>query len=145
MNFQERIEMVRKSIPILGKKETLKAAIIRLCSYDPIKDDSFDRKYKTETSSLATIEDLFPSGGNVLKGAHDYIPIAETVERFILKNLNIVHEDYDFVDIGCGKGRSIMLASDFPFRSITGIEISKTLCAIAKKKFRYLPVSKTKM
>lgn len=37
-----------------------------------------------------------------------------------------------FVDLGCGKGRAMVLASEFPFRHIVGVEISSYLVAQAR-------------
>jgi SAM-dependent methyltransferase len=39
--------------------------------------------------------------------------------------------DYGLIDIGCGKGRVLMLASNFPFRTIVGVELSPALTNIA--------------
>jgi SAM-dependent methyltransferase len=41
-------------------------------------------------------------------------------------------EDYTLVDIGCGKGRVVLLASDLPFHRIVGVELNPTLTAIAE-------------
>jgi SAM-dependent methyltransferase len=38
-----------------------------------------------------------------------------------------------FVDLGCGKGRALVLASEFPFRKIVGIEISEQMVAVARR------------
>jgi SAM-dependent methyltransferase len=37
-----------------------------------------------------------------------------------------------FVDLGCGKGRSLFIAAEFPFREIVGVEFSPKLCDIAQ-------------
>ena len=42
-------------------------------------------------------------------------------------------EDYTLVDIGCGKGRVLMLASEFAFREIVGIELNPRLARVARK------------
>jgi len=39
--------------------------------------------------------------------------------------------DFTLIDIGCGKGRVLMMASELPFRRIAGIELNPTLAAIA--------------
>lgn len=39
--------------------------------------------------------------------------------------------DYTFVDIGCGKGRMMMIASELQFREIIGVELNPQLAAIA--------------
>ncbi len=41
------------------------------------------------------------------------------------------HRDYTFVDIGCGKGRAVMLASQLPFRQVIGIDLSPEMVAFA--------------
>ena len=38
-----------------------------------------------------------------------------------------------FVDLGCGKGRALAVASEFPFASLLGLELSSDLCALARK------------
>jgi hypothetical protein len=41
--------------------------------------------------------------------------------------------DFVFIDIGCGKGRALMLASDHPFRRVIGVELNAPLVSIARK------------
>jgi hypothetical protein len=41
--------------------------------------------------------------------------------------------EFTFVDLGSGKGRTLLLASDYPFRRILGIELLPNLDAIAKQ------------
>lgn len=40
-------------------------------------------------------------------------------------------EDYIFIDIGCGKGRMMMIASELPFRKVIGVELNPQIAAIA--------------
>jgi hypothetical protein len=40
-------------------------------------------------------------------------------------------EAYSFIDVGAGKGRAVLLASEHPFRKIIGVELSKELAQIA--------------
>ncbi len=40
--------------------------------------------------------------------------------------------DFSLVDMGCGKGRVLMMASDLPFRSIVGVELNPGLVATAQ-------------
>lgn len=42
-------------------------------------------------------------------------------------------EDYTFVDLGCGKGRVVMMASEYPFRAVRGIELSARLVRVARR------------
>jgi len=43
---------------------------------------------------------------------------------------------FSFVDLGCGKGRALMLASDYPFRRIIGVELLPDLHRIAQDNLR---------
>jgi len=41
--------------------------------------------------------------------------------------------DYTLIDIGCGKGRVVMLASDVGFRKVIGVELNPALASIARQ------------
>ncbi|HEY3706754.1 MAG TPA: class I SAM-dependent methyltransferase, partial [Terracidiphilus sp.] len=45
-------------------------------------------------------------------------------------------EDYSFIDLGCGKGRVVLLASEYPFRAVRGIDLSADLIRVAGKNLR---------
>jgi SAM-dependent methyltransferase len=49
-----------------------------------------------------------------------------------LSELPVQYEDFTFIDIGCGKGRALLVASQFPFRHLRGVEIAGELCDIAR-------------
>ena len=38
-----------------------------------------------------------------------------------------------FLDLGCGKGRALVVATEYPFARIVGIEISDDLCRVARQ------------
>lgn len=44
--------------------------------------------------------------------------------------------NYVFVDFGAGKGRALLMASEYPFKRIIGVEYSETLVAIGQKNVR---------
>jgi SAM-dependent methyltransferase len=39
---------------------------------------------------------------------------------------------FNFVDLGCGKGRTLAVASEFPFIDIVGVELSSALVSVAR-------------
>jgi SAM-dependent methyltransferase len=41
-------------------------------------------------------------------------------------------EEYTLLDFGCGKGRAAIVASEFPFRRVVGVELSPVLAAMAR-------------
>jgi SAM-dependent methyltransferase len=49
---------------------------------------------------------------------------------------NIYFEDFTFIDLGSGKGRTLLMASDYPFRRIVGVELLPSLNQIATQNLR---------
>jgi SAM-dependent methyltransferase len=49
----------------------------------------------------------------------------------ILRSLPCSVEGFTFIDLGSGKGRTLLMASDYPFRRIIGVELLAELNAIA--------------
>ena len=45
----------------------------------------------------------------------------------VLSELKIHYQDYVFMDIGSGKGRALIMAAEFPFKRIVGVELSERL------------------
>ncbi len=45
-------------------------------------------------------------------------------------------ESYTFVDLGCGKGRAVLLAAQMHFREVVGVEIHPELAEIARRNLR---------
>ncbi len=90
----------------------------------------FDKEFGVETSGLLFAEDL-PSGTRKDLNNNGYFGIAPSAFRQILHRLAMDFERFDFVDLGSGKGRALLIASEYPFRSITGVELSPRLHAIS--------------
>jgi SAM-dependent methyltransferase len=90
----------------------------------------FDQKFGVETSGLLLAEDL-PSGSRKDLYNAGYFGVAPSAFREILHRLQLDFEKYTFVDLGSGKGRALLIASDYPFRAIVGVELSPKLHAIA--------------
>jgi SAM-dependent methyltransferase len=44
--------------------------------------------------------------------------------------------DFTFIDLGSGKGRTLLMASDYPFRRIVGVELLPSLHKIAQENLR---------
>jgi SAM-dependent methyltransferase len=51
----------------------------------------------------------------------------------MLRNAGVPYEDFTFVDLGSGKGRVCLVASEFPFVAVHGVDISPPLCQIARR------------
>lgn len=99
--------------------------------------EGFDLKYGTSTSIIKEQLDL----GELITperalNFHRYIPTLASTMRYILKRINIDYRSSTFIDIGSGLGRNLLIASEFPFRSIVGIEVAETLHNIALSNVR---------
>lgn len=53
-----------------------------------------------------------------------------------LDNANPGIADFTFIDLGSGKGRTLLMASDYPFRRIVGVELLPALHRIAQDNLR---------
>ena len=50
----------------------------------------------------------------------------------MLDNLKVNFREFTFIDLGSGKGRTLLMASDYPFCHILGVELLPQLHAIAQ-------------
>lgn len=89
----------------------------------------FDCLNGTSTSGTVPVEDLDIADA-ARQGAHCYGGSQPGVLRAALNALPAL-DGFSFVDLGCGKGRPLFVASEFPFRSIIGVELSPELASIA--------------
>ena len=46
---------------------------------------------------------------------------------------NLDYRDFTYLDLGSGKGRTLLMASDYPFRRIVGVELLPSLNRIARE------------
>jgi SAM-dependent methyltransferase len=65
-----------------------------------------------------------------------YQPIEPEQFHGIINELGIDYSEFTFIDLGSGKGRALLLASEYPFRRIIGVEILPELNAIAQQNIR---------
>jgi SAM-dependent methyltransferase len=94
--------------------------------------EQFDSRFATDTSSPVWPWDLpsIRSSGREILG---YEAVPAQALRDILKTLPLDDKRFAFVDLGCGKGRPLLVASEFPFSKVVGVELSTELHAIAER------------
>jgi len=91
----------------------------------------FDRAHGTDTSGLVLADEL-PADEDARSHAVCYAGSQPNVLRLALAALPAV-DACSFVDLGCGKGRALLVASEFPFADILGVELSPPLAEIARR------------
>ena len=94
-------------------------------------DRLFDARHGTETSRFVEPKDMEVVGPHRDRGIR-YQPTRARALRRVLRDLRIAPGEI-FVDIGCGKGRVLLLAHDHGFRKVVGVEYAAALCDIARK------------
>jgi SAM-dependent methyltransferase len=90
-------------------------------------DVRFDRAYGVRTRGV-----IKHPGQERFAGALPYQPVPPLRFRKVIGSLDIEYSDFTFIDLGCGKGRALLLAAEFPFRRIVGVELSETLAQAAR-------------
>lgn len=133
------LDRVRWAMEQRGLAGTLRLAWARLRGGPDtvLMRHPFDREHGLETSGLI--------GGARLEAAHAhavhstaYFGVPPSRMRRVLERWRATEgirpaEEYAFVDIGCGKGRALLLASELPFREAVGVELDGALAAIAER------------
>ena len=134
--WQDMRSVLRQSIGMLGFWMTLRYLLIYALAYKPVVDQSFDRKHATDTGGLVSASDLGIDNAATMLQANLFLGAPARVTRYVLRVLDIDYKDFVFVDYGAGKGRTLLVAAEFPFRKIIGVEISQKLHAIARRNLR---------
>jgi len=65
-----------------------------------------------------------------------YQPTEPALFSEIMENLNIDFREFTFIDVGSGKGRVLLMAADYPFGRILGVELLPALHQVAQKNLR---------
>jgi hypothetical protein len=94
--------------------------------------DEFDEKYGIDTKGKLPLSALDIDTPDWVYGVL-YQPTAPDIIKEILSHLKIKYEDFIFIDYGSGKGRVLLLASEFSFKKVIGIEFSRQLHLTAQK------------
>jgi len=61
-----------------------------------------------------------------------YQPTDPVLFREMMGNLEIDFREFVFIDIGSGKGRVLLMAADYPFRRVLGVELFPGLHQVAQ-------------
>src|ERR1700752_577449 len=90
----------------------------------------FDWQHNVRTCGTAKLADLTLVGNNAEHGVF-YHPAHPKFLFEVFSSLTIDYRSYTFVDLGSGKGRALLVASEFPFAEILGVEFATELHEIA--------------
>ncbi len=65
-----------------------------------------------------------------------YQPTEPALFREMMASLPIEFDQFTFVDLGSGKGRTLLMASEYPFKRIVGVELIPELHRAAEQNIR---------
>ena len=104
-------------------------------------DADYDWDYRVNTTSGAVgwrdrLLGMFHSAYQPTEPAafHEMLDALQQTPNPDQTTLNF--HDFTFVDLGSGKGRTLLMASDYPFRRIIGVELLPSLHQIAQQNLR---------
>jgi len=130
---KEREKGQAVSGPEKGQRRFLPGLTVK----EGFKRHPFDIEFGVRTSGLIA--------GRFLKSGHRHDPhntayygIAPSVFRALVGRWRRSQQmapldEYTFVDLGAGMGRGLLLAAEYPFRRVVGVELNPTLLRIARR------------
>lgn len=125
MRYTSAIHETLASVKRVGLRATGQLAVARLY------DMAFDTRWGVDTAKRAELDELEIDEDTVSKGQMyqptGVLAFAEVLQKVAFPNPGV------FVDYGCGKGRTLLLASRLPLQRVVGIEFSGELCDAARK------------
>jgi SAM-dependent methyltransferase len=90
----------------------------------------WEKRVNTTSGTLAWRERLIGSFHSA------YQPTEPAAFHEMMASLPIAFDEYTFVDLGSGKGRTLLMASEYPFRRIVGVELIPELHRAAEENCR---------
>jgi hypothetical protein len=101
----------------------------------------FDQMHGVDTSGLVPAKHLITGHAND-EHVTAYYGVAPSILRSLIAQWRETippHpiSSYTFIDIGAGKGRGVLVASEFHFGKVIGIELNPELAAIARRNVKH--------
>ena len=98
--------------------------------------DAFDVAYGIRTQVAPSLRELYRTAR---RGGFEHEPTSPGWFRELLDGLDVDFKQTVFVDYGSGAGRAVLLAAEYPFKEVVGIEVAPSLHAHAEANLRAFP------
>lgn len=131
---------LKRAVFGVGLIATGRALFRQVAKKDPVRASGpgqpstphpFDEEFGVDTGGFLSWRDLQTGSAND-PYTSGYLGVAPTIARRVI-GLVQTPEQYALLDIGCGKGRPLIVASERPFRRIIGVEIAPEMAAAARR------------
>jgi len=96
------------------------------------RERRFDSLFGVQTRQIVPLSQLTVSSPNVVQRIQ-HAPTRPRVLRSLLGRLDVDYTQFVFIDLGCGKGRAVLVAAEFPFKKIIGVEFAAELVRHARE------------
>jgi SAM-dependent methyltransferase len=124
------VDVLQRAVKSL-RNQGFAASVVKLAG--PFADRWFDRKYGTETCTIMELDHFAIESPNK-DHCFRYQPTRVLPLR---KAFAVVRQmapaDSVLLDLGCGKGRVLLVAAEQGFRRIRGVEFAAELCQTARR------------
>lgn len=121
----------KRLVLLLRRYGLWQTAAVCAAMIDDVHLRSFDRKYGVRTSGHIELSETSFDPSKLDK-ATSYGPVNAWGLRKLLTILNLP-KSFTFADLGCGMGRACIVAAEYGFAKVTGIELAPELCKIARE------------
>lgn len=132
----------RETVARQGRFSAAKQFAVRLCDFarDSLPDRrrqrygdaDYDWEYRVNTTG-ATVGWRDRLMGQFLS---PYQPTEPALFHEMMANLKIDFSAFTFIDLGSGKGRTLLMAANYPFEKIVGVELLPSLHRAAEQNIR---------
>jgi SAM-dependent methyltransferase len=131
------VSKLRRSMRRGGWRETRRLILINVRelirrhpqSSPNASPDLFDIEHDVDTGNLVEQHDLDAGPNRIFAIHYEPTPVAQF--RLMMAGIDVAHQEYTFIDFGSGKGRTLLLAAEYPFAAVLGVEFSQELHRIA--------------
>lgn len=96
------------------------------------RDAAFDKRLGVDTKGPVGLWHLRIRSNN-LQDAIRYEGVNPDLFRRALSEISENFNGFSFIDLGCGKGRALLLANELNFSQIIGVEFAPELAVVARK------------
>lgn len=107
-------------------------AAIPLKLYATAYDRWFERRYRLDTLFSTKLDGLTIRAGDRAHGFYYEGMRVLPLRRLFAEFYKLVPADAAFVDLGCGKGKVLLVAAENGIAKIRGVEFAHELCEIAR-------------
>lgn len=98
-----------------------------------VAETAFDVWHGVDTRGVSFQDASAVASDSVLPHAKHYGGTQPPWFRRYIRAIRIDYADYTFLDLGSGKGKALLLAAEFPFRRVIGVELWEPWNEIARR------------